>query len=92
MIVLPLTMPLFAIIAACRTVERRLAEAGLDPAAVRACIDRGEAREAMARDTTILRDLKLDTVPALVINGHIERGGVYPDALSAVVRSLLAKR
>jgi uncharacterized membrane protein/protein-disulfide isomerase len=74
------------------TVAQRVAEIGLDPAAVRACVESGQGRAAMAADTTILRELALDSVPALVINGYVERGGIYPEALTDIVQALLRRQ
>ena len=45
----------------------------------------------LARDVRTWMDLKMESVPSLVINGHVKSGGIYPTALRAVVRALLAK-
>jgi len=72
------------------TVSGRLARIGLDPTSVRACLASGTADTALARDIALCRELKIETVPGIVINGHIKRGGFYPWAVDAIVRAMLA--
>lgn len=74
-----------------QTVERRMIETGVDVGRMRACLESEFPRQAMSLDGNILRELALSSVPSLVINGHVERGGIYPDALNSIVQSLLTR-
>jgi len=54
-----------------------------------ACFESGAGRRALDHDVALSRELKLVSVPSIVINGHVRRGGVYPKMLRSVVRDML---
>jgi len=70
-------------------VTRHLGAMGLDVPRFQACVESGAGRAALERDLALARELKLITVPSIVINGHARRGGVYPKMLRNVVRAML---
>jgi protein-disulfide isomerase/uncharacterized membrane protein len=72
-------------------VRRALGRAGLDAAALDACLASGDADSVVARDVRTWLDLKMESVPSLVINGHLKTGGIYPTTLLSVIRTLLAR-
>jgi protein-disulfide isomerase/uncharacterized membrane protein len=74
-----------------RGVRRALSRAGIDPAALDSCLAGAEADSVVARDVRRWRELKMDSVPSIVINGHVKTRGIYPNALRTVVRALLAR-
>ena len=72
-------------------VRQALGRVGMDASALDSCLASGEADSVVARDVRTWLDLKMDSVPSIVINGHVKTGGIYPTALRAVVRALLAR-
>jgi len=72
-------------------VRAGLRGAGVDPAALDACLATAEPDSAVAREVRLWSELDMDSVPSLVINGHVKTGGIYPTTLRAVVRALLAR-
>jgi len=71
-------------------VRSGLGAAGIDAVALDRCLATADADSEVAREVRLWKALKMDSVPSLVINGHIKRGGIYPTTLRAVVRALLA--
>ena len=71
------------------TVDRRLAEIGLDPGRARECMGSGRSRAAVEADLALCRDLGLTTTPSVVLNGHVKRGSVFPWMLRRMVHAAL---
>ena len=72
-------------------VRQALVRAGFDAARLDTCLAGGEADSVVARDVRMWRELRMDSVPSLVINGHVKTGGIYPTTLRTVVRTLLSR-
>lgn len=72
-------------------VRQALGRAGMDASQLDACLASGEADSVVARDVRAWLDLKMDSVPSIVINGHVKTGGIYPTTLRSVIRALLAR-
>ncbi len=72
-------------------VRHALGRAGFDTARLDTCLAESEADSVVARDVRLWRDLHMDSVPSLVINGHVKAGGIYPTTLRTVVRALLSR-
>ena len=64
---------------------------GVDAAALDACIATAATDSAVARDVRTWMELKMESVPSLVINGHLKTGGLYPSALRTIVRELVSR-
>jgi protein-disulfide isomerase len=73
-----------------RGVRRALARAGLDAVRLDACLAGADADSVVARDVRLWRELGMNSVPSIVINGHVKTGGIYPTTLRTVVRTLLS--
>ena len=73
-----------------RAVRATLGRAGINEAALDTCLAGAVADSVVARDIRAWIDLKMDSVPSLIINGHLKTGGLYPAALRTIVRSLAA--
>lgn len=71
------------------TVLRRAPEIGLPAAALDRCAHAAAADSVVQRDLAVWHRLKLESVPSLIINGHVKPGGIYPTTLRAIVRALL---
>ncbi len=73
-------------------VRSALAGIGMDAAALDRCLTSGEADSVVARDIRAWMDLDMDSVPSVIINGHLKTGGLYPTSLRRVVEELIAKQ
>ncbi len=69
----------------------RLPALGIDTTRARACLVSGEAARRLAQDIALSREFNLYNTPSIVIDGHPQRGGVYPASLRAVVRARVAQ-
>ena len=71
-------------------VRNALARMGVDGARLDSCLATADADSVIARDVRLWHELGMESVPSLVINGHVKTGGIYPTTLRSVVRTLLA--
>jgi len=71
-------------------VRLRLRSLGLPADSVERCIASADADSALARDVRLWHELRMESVPSLVINGHLKTGGIYPTTLRAIVNALLS--
>ena len=74
-----------------KDVRAALERAGINVAGLDSCLSGTEADSVVARDIRAWIDLKMDSVPSLIINGHLKTGGLYPAALRTIVRSLVSQ-
>jgi len=72
-------------------VTEALPRAGIDATALAQCMTSPEADSVVARDVRLWHTLKMESVPSLIINGHVKTGGIYPTTLRAVIHALLAR-
>ena len=74
-----------------KSVRAALGSIGMSAASLDSCFASAEADSAVARDVRAWIDLNMDSVPSLIINGHVKTGGLYPTALRAVVSELVSR-
>ena len=74
-----------------KSVRAALGSIGMSLAALDSCFAGADADSAVARDVRAWMDLNMDSVPSLIINGHVKTGGLYPTALHTVVSELVSR-
>jgi len=72
-----------------QTVAGRLDGLGIDRARVQREMESGAVFDELSRDIELCDTLKITSVPALVINGHVRGGGISPASLEAILRAML---
>ena len=70
-------------------VRAHLPAVGISADSIARCMESSETDSVLARDVRLWRELGMESVPSLVINGHLKPGGIYPSALRAIVNALL---
>ena len=70
-------------------VRAHLPAIGISADSIARCMESAETDSVLARDVRLWRELGMESVPSLVINGHLKPGGIYPSALRAIVNALL---